>query len=94
MDEGFHRINAELERRATQRESTQGLDTPFRVEFRFKGSKAYEYFSSYDEALRAEDYKKCTYSIYGNPVITYPSSRQIQARGKRGGWHKYNQGKE
>lgn len=81
----FYRIEEELQRRRDQCESVKGKDTPFRVEFRFKGgSKAYEYFETLEQAVNADDHL----ALHGYPGgIEYPSSRQIQKRGPRGGWN-------
>lgn len=88
--DGFFAIEDEMQRQREQRESVKGKATPFRVEYRFKGgSLHWAYFTSYEDALNARDVRKCRYNIWGNPVIEWPTSRQIQAKGKRGGWSKY-----
>jgi len=89
-EQGYSAIEAELQKRREQYESVKGKDKPFRVEFRYRnGCKHWQYFTSYEDALKAED-TRCRYGIYGNAIIERPSSEQIQIRGKRGGWSKYN----
>ena len=86
---GYSAIERVLEKRREQHESVKGKDTPFRVEFRYRrGTKHWQYFETYEDAMQAED-SSCRYSIYGSAIIEHPSSRQIQVRGKRGGWSKY-----
>ncbi len=88
--DGFFAIEDELQRRRELSEKYAGQVKLFRVEFRFKNQeKAWEYFPTCEEAESADDYVKCKYSIMGNPVIEYPKSRQVQVKGKRGGWSKY-----
>lgn len=85
----FFKTNEELERRKSQRETHRVENPQFRVEFRFKrGTKAWEYYATYEECVNAEDHKRCGYNIFGSPFVEYPSSRQIQQKGKRGGWSK------
>lgn len=86
---GYLAIENELAARRNQKESVKGKDTPFRVEFRYsRGTKHWQYFTCYEDCLTAED-SSCKYSIYGDAVITRPTSKQIQVRGPRGGWTKY-----
>lgn len=88
---GFMAIEAEMQKRREQYESVKGKDTPFRVEFRYRsGSKQWQYFTTYEDCLKAES-TKCKYGIMGNAIIERPSSQQIQVRGKRGGWSKCKQ---
>ncbi len=86
---GFFAIEEQLQKQREQRESVKGKDTPFRVEFRFKGGTIHwQYFETYNDCLNA-DSKRCRYSIFGSPYVESPTSRQIQIRGPRGGWKKY-----
>lgn len=88
--QGFQAIEGELQRRREQYEDNKGKDTPFRVEYRFRrGSKAWEYFLSYEDAIKAPPHKSCRYGPFGNAIIEYPTSQQIQIRGVCGGWAKY-----
>lgn len=87
---GFMAINDEMERQRARSESAKGVDTPFRVEFRYQGkSRKYCYFATLHDAINAESPKRCTYSPFGNAILEGPSSCQIQVRGVRGGWSKY-----
>lgn len=92
----FFAIEKEMQRRKEQREKFSKLgEMPFRVEFRYRGgSKAWEYYPSYEEAENAEAQVKCRYNIYGSAVIERPSSRQLQVKGPRGGWRKYAERKQ
>jgi hypothetical protein len=89
MEQGFYDIENEMARQRNQLESVKGKATPYRVEFRFKGSVQWVYFATVEEAQNAPDTLRCRYSVWGNPYTEYPSSRQIQVRGARGGWNKY-----
>jgi hypothetical protein len=91
---GFFAIERELQKRREQAISVSGKDTTFRVEFRYRhGCKHWQYFTCLEDCSTAKD-SKCSYSIWGDAVIEHPLSRQIQKRGSRGGWKKYNMGKE
>jgi hypothetical protein len=80
-----HLIENELRKRRDQAESVRGKETPFRVEFRYRGgTKHWQYFSNRADATRAED-SLCTYLIE-SAIIERPSSQVIQFRGPRGGW--------
>ena len=86
---GFFATEKELQARQKQRESVAGKPKPFRVEFRYpKGSKHWQYFEKYEDALNATD-SMCRYWIFGHAIIHRPTSRQIQMQGARGGWKKY-----
>jgi hypothetical protein len=86
--EGFCAIEVELQKRREQSASIAGKDTPYRVEFRFRGgSRSYQYFETREACVGATA-TKCRYSPWGNAVIEYPSSKEIQIRGPRGGWRK------
>lgn len=83
-------IECELSKRRSQAESVRGKDTPFRVEFRYPGgTKHWQYFVSSEEAAHAED-SSCSYSPFGKAIIQRPLSQEIQVRGPRGGWRKFN----
>lgn len=89
MGEAYFAIERELQKRRDQYESVKGKETPFRVEFRYRqGTRHYQYFETYDDALKAED-SSCRYSPFGSAVIERPLSHQIQIQGPRGGWKKY-----
>jgi len=86
---GYFAIENELQKRREQAKKVKGKDTPFRVEFRYKrGTLHWQYFETYEDCLTAED-SSCRYSPWGNAIIERPSSRQIQIKGPRGGWKKY-----
>jgi hypothetical protein len=83
---GFAAIEEELRKRREQAESVRGKDTPFRVEFRYRGrTKHWQYFMSREDALRAED-SYLTYGPRGNAIVIRPYSQVIQIRGPQGGW--------
>lgn len=87
---GYFAIEKVLQKRREHIESVKGKDTPFRVEFRYRGgTRSYQYFCTLEDAQNAEDDKVCRYSVFGNAIIESPSSRQIQVRGVRGGWKKF-----
>lgn len=89
MDRGFFVIENVLQKRRAQYNSVKGKEVPFRVEFRYRGgTKHWQYFETYQDCLSAED-SSCRYGIFGNAIIEYPSSSQIQRSGVRGGWSKY-----
>ena len=79
-------IEEELHKRRAQAEGVRGKDTPFRVEFRYRGrTKHWQYFTTLQDAEKAED-SSCFYGPTGRPWIERPSSQVIQVRGPRGGW--------
>lgn len=79
-------IECELYKRRMQADSVRGKDTPFRVEFRYRGgTKHWQYFVSAEDAETAED-SSCSYGLTGRAIIQQPSSQVIQVRGPRGGW--------
>jgi hypothetical protein len=81
-------IEHELEKRRKQIDSVRGIETPFRVEFRFPGgTKHFQYFANLPDAQFAED-SSCSYSPNGKAIIQRPISSQIQKRGPWGGWKK------
>jgi hypothetical protein len=83
---GSQLIEEELRKRRDQAESVRGKDTPFRVEFRYRGgTKHWQYFLNRDDAAGAED-SLCTYGPSGHAIIKRPSSQILQFRGPRGGW--------
>lgn len=85
---GSQLIENELCKRRTQAESVRGKETPFRVEFRYRGgTKRYQYFLTREDAVKAED-SFCTYSLTGRAIIEHPSSQVLQFQGPRGGWSK------
>lgn len=82
----FMRIEGELQKRREQYESVRGKDTPFRVEFRYRGgTRHYQYFETMLDAQRATD-SSCHYSLSGRAIVEHPRSQVVQARGPRGGW--------
>jgi hypothetical protein len=85
---GSQLIENELQKRRDQAESVRGVDTPVRVEFRYRGgTKHWQYFRSADDAVGAVD-SLCSYSPTGRAIIERPSSQVFQFRGPRGGWSK------
>lgn len=81
-----HSIEFELRKRTEQAEGVRGKDTPYRVEFRYRGgTKHWQYFASVVDAANAED-SQCSYGPTGRAIIQRPSSQVIQVRGPRGGW--------
>ena len=79
-------IEEELHKRRAQAEGVRVKDTPFRVEFRYRGrTKHWQYFTTLQDAEKAED-SSCFYTPTGRPWIERPSSQVIQVRGPRGGW--------
>jgi hypothetical protein len=85
---GSHLIENELRKRRDQAESVRGKETPFRVEFLYRGgTRHWQYFLDIIDATRAED-SLCTYGITGRAIIERPYSQVIQVRGPRGGWRK------
>lgn len=89
IDPGFDAANRELQRRREQAESVKDKDPQFRVEFRFGGaSRHYQYFITHQDALAAEA-NSIQYSPWGDVIIKRPTSKQIQKKGPRGGWNKY-----
>lgn len=62
---------------------------PLRVEFRYGGSiRHYKYFDFIEEATKATD-TMLRYELGAfQPSTYFPSSKQIQRRGPRGGWSK------
>ena len=83
---GYLAIEAELQKRREQIDSVKGKDTPFRVEFRYRGrTRHYQYFQSKEDASGAQD-SLCSYGPFGNARIEKPTSSQVQRRGPRGGW--------
>ena len=74
-----------------QRESVAGKDTPFRVEFRYRGgTRHYQYFTDVKSAKNARD-RSCRYGTTGRVMIEEPLSQQIQVRGPRCGWKAYKE---
>ena len=85
--DGFFEIEREMQKQKLQRESVEGKEKPFRVEYRYRGgSKHWVYFTNYEDALKSDCPKKCGYNIWGSPYTEWPISHQHQAKGKRGGW--------
>ena len=83
---GSQLIDNELRKRRAQVESVRGKETPFRVEFRYRGgTKHWQYFLTREDAIEAED-SLCSYSPTGRAIIERPSSHVLQFRGPRGGW--------
>ena len=84
----YNSIESELYKSRMQADSVRGKDTPYRVEFRYRGgTKHYQYFVSAEDAETAED-SSCSYGPTGRAIIQRPSSQVIQVRGPRGGWSK------
>lgn len=82
----FQSIESELNLRRVQVDSVRGKDTPYRVEFRYRGgTKHWQYFANVVDAANAED-SQCIYGLTGRAIIQRPSSQVIQVRGPRGGW--------
>jgi len=91
---GYMSIERELEARREQRKSMEGKEKNFRVEFRFSGgTKHWQYFEKYEDCLVAED-SVCRYGPFGGAIIERPTSKQIQKKGQRGGYSKYDGEKE
>jgi hypothetical protein len=83
---GYYAIEHEMQKRREQWRSVIGQDTPFRVEFRYRGgTKHWQYFASIEHANKAEDVC-CSYSPLGRAIISRPLSQRVQVRGPRGGW--------
>ena len=83
-------IENELYKRRAQAESVRGKETPFRVEFRYRGgTRHWQYFLNQNDADGAED-SLCTYGPMGRAIIERPSSQVLQILGPRGGWSKRN----
>mgnify|MGYP003421808762 len=88
MTEGFMAIESELQKRRRHEEVMKGKTTEYRVEFRFRrGSKRWMYFEKLEDCKNATS-KRCSYNIFGSPLIESPTSKQIQKMGPRGGWRK------
>lgn len=89
MTNGFFEAEAELQRIRAQRDSVRGKDTPYRVEFRYRGGiKHWQYFTGLEDASKASDSLiRC--SISGREYLESPRRQQIQIRGPRGGWSPY-----
>jgi hypothetical protein len=69
-----------------QLESVKGKDTPFRVEFRYRGGrKSWQYFEDLASARKASD-RHAGYGPTGRAYVEHPLSQVIQVRGPRGGW--------
>jgi hypothetical protein len=84
----FQSIESELNLRRVQADSVHGKDTPYRVEFRYRGgTKHWQYFEGVVDASNAND-SQCSYGPTGRAIIQRPSSQVIQVRGPRGGWTK------
>jgi hypothetical protein len=91
---GFLSIEEELLKRRKQADSVRGKDTPFRVEFRYRGgTKHWQYFCTAEDTAMAED-SSCSYSPQGNARIERPRSQVVQVRGSRGGWSNLKKGVE
>lgn len=87
MTTGFHQIETVLQHNRDQAASVRGKDTPFRVEFRYRGgTRHWQYFTSLEEAMLGTD-ASCRYGPTGRAIVEMPRSRQIQRRGPRGCWH-------
>lgn len=89
MDSNFLAVEDVLQSERDQRASEKGKDLQFRVEFRFgRGCCHWHYFETLEEAKNAPDSRQAKYTPFGGAVINYPTSRQIQIKGPRGGWKK------
>ncbi len=87
MHNDFYAVENALRKSREQRDSVKGKDTPYRVEFRYRGgTRHYQYFADFQSAKTAEDVS-IRYGPY-RPVFERPNSSQIQKRGPRGGWGK------
>lgn len=87
----FFAVEEVLQHRREQADSVKGKETPFRVQFRYSGStRSYQYFTDTDSAGHATD-RRASYGPTGRAHIDHPLSQQIQARGPRGGWSKYQE---
>lgn len=83
-------INDVLAHRREHEKKIKNKDTPFRVEFRFSGGTVHwVYFENLNDCYDAWD-AVCKYSPFGKEIIEMPTSKQIQMKGPRGGWKKYN----
>jgi hypothetical protein len=84
----YNAIEGQLYKRRLQAKSVCDKDTPYRVEFRYRGgTKHWQYFANVVAAANAEDFQ-CSYGPTGRAIIQRPSSQAIQIRGPRGGWSK------
>ena len=87
--EGYFAIEAEMKKKLEQRAGVKSSECSFRVEYRYpKGTKHWQYFMTYEDALAAQD-SSCRYSIYGHAIVERPTSTQVQVGGQRDGWSKY-----
>lgn len=82
-------INEEMERRRAQRESVKDKDTPFRVKFTTQVGWAFEYYETYEDAKKADDYICFPNNPFGGMSGHRPKHKLVEVRGSRGGWSKY-----
>lgn len=83
---GFLQIENVRQHQKQQMDSVKGKDCPYRVEFRFSGgTKHWQYFQTLADTQDAWG-ASCRYSIFGQAIVEWPLSIQLQIRGPRGGW--------